>query len=101
MGNKAYKSGLSPGPIYVHSEELEIMEHLLFAYRNYSAKIWALASHALALALSRHARNYSYIPAVILGHYLQKTFIFLFIQDGTTRKVLILFLQEARQDIIF
>ncbi len=58
----------------------------------------------MTLAISRHARDY--IPNMVLTP-LEIVFnkphssIFLHIMDATTRKVLILYLQEIKRDIIY
>jgi hypothetical protein len=74
------------------------MEHLLYCCEHYSAKIWDLAGKSLTLA--------QYIPAVVLTP-LEIIFnklhpsILLHIPDATTRKVLILLLQEIKRDIVY
>jgi hypothetical protein len=80
------------------------MEHLLYSCEHYSAKIWDLAGKALTLAVSHHSSDY--VPAMVLTP-LEIVFnklhpsILLHVKDATTRKVLILFLQEIKQDIIY
>jgi hypothetical protein len=80
------------------------MEHLLYGCENYSTKIWALAGWVLMLAISRHSGDF--IPRIELTP-LEIIFnkphpsILLHVPDGTTRKVLILFLLEVKRDIIF
>jgi hypothetical protein len=80
------------------------MEHLLYGCEKYSAKIWALAGRVLMLAISRHSGDF--IPRIELTP-LEIIFnkphpsVHLHVPDGTTRKVLILFLQEVKRDIIF
>ncbi len=80
------------------------MEHLLYCCEHYSAKIWDLAGKLLTLALSHHSGEY--IPAVVLTP-LEIVFnkphpsILLHIPDATTRKVLILLLQEIKRDIVY
>jgi hypothetical protein len=102
--NKAFKSGRAPDAICYRCDEIETMEHLLYCCEHYSAKIWDLAGKSLTLALSHHSGEY--IPAVVLTP-LEIVFnkphpsILLRIQDATTWKVLILFLQEIKRDIIY
>ncbi len=85
-------------------DETETMEHLLYGCENYSTKIWALAGRVLMLAILRHSGDF--IPRIELTP-LEIIFnkphpsILLHVPDGTTRKVLILFLQEVKRDIIF
>jgi hypothetical protein len=79
------------------------MEHLLYCCEHYSAKLWDLAGKALTLALSQYSGQY--IPAVVrtpLEIVFNKPHpsILLHIPDTTTWKVLILFLQEIKRDII-
>ncbi len=80
------------------------MEHLLYGYDNYSAKIWALAGRVLTLAVSRHSGDFipriELTPLEIVSNKPHPS-ILLHVPDGTTRKVLILFLQEIKRDIIF
>jgi hypothetical protein len=102
--NKAFKSGMAAEPTCLRCEEVETMEHLLYGCENYSAKIWALASKVLTLSLSRHSGDF--IPRIDLTP-LEIVFnkphpsILLHVPDGTTRKILILFIQEIKRDIIF
>jgi hypothetical protein len=102
--NKAFKSGMAAEPTCFRCEEVETMEHLLYGCENYSAKIWAMAGKVLTLSLSRHSGDY--IPRIDLTP-LEIVFnkphpsILLHVPDGTTRKILILFLQEIKRDIIF
>jgi hypothetical protein len=102
--NKAFKSGQAPDALCYRCEETETMEHLLYCCEHYSAKIWDLAGKLLTLALSHHSGEY--IPAVVLTP-LEIVFnkphpsILLHIPDATTRKVLILLLQEIKRDIIY
>jgi len=102
--NKAFKSGMAPDACCYRCDEVETMEHLLYACENYSAKIWDLAGRALTLAISGHTGDY--IPMIDLTP-LEITYnkphpsILLHVRDGTTRKVLILFLQEVKRDIIY
>jgi hypothetical protein len=102
--NKAFKSGMVAEPTCLRCEEVETMEHLLYGCENYSAKIWALASKVLTLSLSRHSGDF--IPRIDLTP-LEIVFnkphpsILLHVPDGTTRKILILFIQEIKRDIIF
>jgi hypothetical protein len=78
------------------------MEHLLYSCEHYSAKIWELASKSLAI--SQHSGDYT--PKMVLTP-LEIVFnkphpsILQHITDATTRKVLILFLQEIKRDIIY
>jgi hypothetical protein len=80
------------------------MEHLLYGCENYFAKIWALAGRVLMFAISRHSGDF--VPRIELSP-LEIIFnkphpsILLHVPDGTTRKVLILFFQEEKRDIIF
>jgi hypothetical protein len=80
--------------------EVETMEHLLYGCENYSAKIWALAGRVLTLSLSRHSGDF--IPRIDLTP-LEIVFnkphpsILLHVPDGSTRKVLILFLNKSRE----
>jgi hypothetical protein len=68
-----------------------------------SAKIWDLAGKSLTLAMSHHFGEY--IPALVLTP-LEIVFnkphpsILLHILEATTRKILILFLQEIKRDIV-
>jgi hypothetical protein len=102
--NKAFKSRRALDALCYRCEEIETMEHLLYCCEHYSAKIWDLAGKSLTLALSHHSGEY--IPAVVLTP-LEIVFnkphpsILLHISDATTRKVLILFLQEIKRDIIY
>jgi hypothetical protein len=102
--NKAFKSGRATDARCLRCEEIETMEHLLYCCEHYSAKIWDLAGKSLTLALSHHSGEY--IPAVVLTP-LEIVFnkphpsILLHVPDATTRKVLILFLQEIKRDIIY
>jgi hypothetical protein len=102
--NKAFKSGMAAEGTCFRCDETETMEHLLYGCENYSAKIWALAGRVLTLSLSRHSGDF--IPRIELTP-LEIVFnkphpsILLHVPDGTTRKVLILFLQEIKRDIIF
>jgi hypothetical protein len=78
------------------------MEHLLYGCEDYSTKIWALAGRVLMLAISRHSGDF--IPRIELTpleiiFYKPHPSILLHVPDGTTRKVLILFLQEVKRDI--
>jgi hypothetical protein len=65
---------------------------------------WALAGKVLTLFLSRHSGDF--IPRIDLTP-LEIVFnkphpsILLHVPEGTTRKILILFLQEIKRDIIF
>ncbi len=80
------------------------MEHLLYSCKHYSAKIWELAGKSMTLAISQHSGDY--IPNMVLTP-LEIVFnkphpsILLHVTDATTRKVLILFLQEIKRDIIY
>jgi hypothetical protein len=80
------------------------MEHLLYSFEHYSVKIWDLAGKALTLAVSHHSGDY--VPAMVLNP-LEIVFnkphpsILLHVKDATTRKVLILFLQEIKREIIY
>jgi hypothetical protein len=102
--NKAFKSVRALDALCYRCEEIETMEHLLYCCEHYSAKIWDLAGKLLTLALSHHSGEY--IPAVVLTP-LEIVFnkphpsILLHISDATTRKVLIIFLQEIKHDIIY
>ncbi len=102
--NKALKSGRGPDARCFRCEEIETMEHLLYCCEHYSAIIWDLAGKSLTLSLSHHSGEY--IPAVVLTP-LEIVFnklhpsILLHIPDATTRKVLILLLQEIKRDIIY
>jgi hypothetical protein len=102
--NKAFKSGMATEATCFRCDEVETMEHLLYGYENYSANIWAMAGRVLTLSLSRHSGDF--IPRIDLTP-LEIVFnkphpsILLHVPDGTTRKVLILFLQEIKRDIIF
>jgi hypothetical protein len=102
--NKASKSGMAAEATYFRCDETETMEHLLYGCENYSAKIWALAGWVLTLAVSRHSGDF--IPRIELTPleiFVKKLHpsILLHVPDGTTRKVLILLLQEIKRDIIF
>jgi hypothetical protein len=85
-------------------DETETMEHLLYGCENYSTKIWALAGRVLMLAISRHSGDFipriERTPLEIIFNKPHPS-ILLHVPDGTTRKVLILFLQEVKRDIIF
>jgi hypothetical protein len=102
--NKAFKSGRATDAKCFRCEEVETMEHLLYCCENYSAKIWDLTGKSLTLALSHYSGEY--IPAVVLTP-LEIVFnkphpsILLHVKDATTRKVLILLLQELKRDIIY
>jgi hypothetical protein len=102
--NKAFKSGRATDARCYRCEEIETMEHLLYCCEHYSAKIWDLAGKSLTLALSHYSGEY--IPAVVLTP-LEIIFnkphpsILLHIPDATTRKVLILLLQEIKRDIVY
>jgi hypothetical protein len=80
------------------------MEHLLYGLENYSAKIWDLLGHSMTLAISQHTGDY--IPSIVLTP-LQVVFnehyssILIHFKDSFTWKVLILLLQEIKQDTIF
>ncbi len=97
--NKAFKSGQAPDALCYRCEEVETMEHLLYSCEHYSAKIWDLAGKLLTLAISHHSGEY--IPALVLTP-LEIVFnkprpsILLHIPDSTTRKILILLLQEIK-----
>jgi hypothetical protein len=80
------------------------MEHLLYSCKHYSAKIWDLAGKALTLAVSHHSGDY--VPAMVLTPQeivfnKPHPSILLHVTDATTRKVLILFLQETKRDIVY
>jgi hypothetical protein len=102
--NKAFKSGQVPDVLCYRCEEVETMEHLLYSCEHYSAKIWDLAGKALILAISHHFGDY--VPALVLT-LLKIVFnkphpsILLHITDATTWKVLILFLQEIKRNIVY
>jgi hypothetical protein len=102
--NKAFKSGRAPDALCYRCEEVETMEHLLYSCEHYSAKSWDLAEKSLSLAISHHSGEY--IPALVLTP-LEIAFnkphpsILLHIPDATTRKVLILLLQEIKRDIVY
>jgi hypothetical protein len=102
--NKAFKTGMATEATCFRCDETETMEHLLYGCENHSTKIWALAGRVLMLAISRHSGDF--IPRIELTQ-LEIIFnkphpsILLHVPDGTTRKVLILFLQEVKRDIIF
>ncbi len=102
--NKAFKSGRVPDALCYRCEEVETMEHLLYSCEHYSAKIWDLAGKALTLAISHHSGDY--VPTLVITP-LEIIFnkphplILLHITDTTTRKVLILLLQEIKRDIVF
>jgi hypothetical protein len=80
------------------------MEHLLYSCKHYSAKIWDLAGKSMTLAISHHSGDY--VPNMVLTP-LEIVFnkphpsILLHVKDATTQKVLILFLQEIKRDIIY
>ncbi len=80
------------------------MEHLLYGCKHYSTKIWEPAGRSLTLAIPRHTGDY--IPNMVLTP-LELVFnkphpsVLLHITDATTQKVLILFLQEIKRDIIY
>jgi hypothetical protein len=80
------------------------MEHLLYCCEHYYGKTWDLAGKSLTLARSHHSGEY--IPAVVLTP-LEIVFnkphpsILLHIPDATTRKVLILLLEEIKRDIVY
>jgi hypothetical protein len=102
--NKSFKSGMAAYATCFRCDETETMEHLLYSCENYSTKIWALAGRVLMLAISRHSGDF--IPRIELTP-LEIIFnkphpsILLHVPDDTSRKVLILFLQEVKRDIIF
>jgi hypothetical protein len=80
------------------------MANIFRKSETYSAKIWELAGKSMNLAISRHTGDY--IPNMVLTP-LEIVFnkpypsILLHITDATTRKVLILCLQEIKRDIIY
>ncbi len=41
--NKAFKSVIAEGALFLRFEEIETMEHPLYGCKNYSAKVWQLA----------------------------------------------------------
>ncbi len=102
--NKAFKSGMAREATCFRCEDVETMEHLLYGCENYSAKVWTMAGKVLTLSLSRHSGDF--IPRIDLTP-LEIVFnkphpsILLHVPDGTTRKILIPFLQEIKRDIIF
>ncbi len=102
--NKAYKSGCAPDALCYRCEEVETMEHLLHSCEHYLAKIRDLAGKSMTLVISHHSGDY--VPAMVLTP-LEIVFnkphpsILLHVKDATTRKVLILFLQEIKRDIIY
>jgi hypothetical protein len=102
--NKAFKSGMAADATCFRCDETETTEHLLYGCENYSAKIWALAGRVLMLVISRHSGDFipriELTPLVIIFNKPHPS-ILLHVPDGTTRKVLILFLQEVKRDIIF
>jgi hypothetical protein len=85
-------------------DETETMEHLLYGCENYSAKIWVPAGRVLTLSISRHSGDFipriELTPLEIVFNKTHPSFL-LHVPDGTTRKVLILFLKEIKRDIIF
>jgi hypothetical protein len=84
-------------------EEVETMEHLLYRCDHYSAKVWALLIRSTTLAISQHTGDYiSNLVLTPLEIIFNKPHpsIFLHVKDATTRKVLILLLQETKRDII-
>jgi hypothetical protein len=89
--NKAYQSGIELDPRCLRCEAVEIMEHILYGCEN-------------DLSISTHTGDY--IPNIVLTP-LEIVFnklhpsILLHIRDATTRKVLILLLQEIKCDIVF
>jgi hypothetical protein len=102
--NKAFKSGMAADATCFRCYETEMMEHLLYGCKNYSAKIWTLAGRVLMLAISRHSGDFitrtELTPLEIIFNK-PHPLILLHVPDATTRKVLILFLQEVKRDIFF
>jgi hypothetical protein len=102
--NKAFRSGMTQDALCLRCEEAKTMEHLLYGCENYSAKIWNLAGWSLMLVISRHSEDYvlniDLTPLEIVYNKPHLS-ILLRVKDGTTRKVLILFLQEVKWDIVF
>jgi hypothetical protein len=72
---------------------------LLYGYENYSADIWHLAGGSLTLAIFKHLGDYisniDLTPSEIVCNK-PHLFTLLHVKYGTTRKVLILFLQEVK-----
>jgi hypothetical protein len=104
MQNKAHKSGMISDPRCLHCDEVETMEHLLYGCEHFSAKIWALLEWSMTLAISQHIGEYVLnLVLTPLEIVLNKPHpsILLHIKDASTRKVLIILLQETKCDIIF
>jgi hypothetical protein len=101
--NKACKSGRAPNALSYQCEEVETMEHLLYSCEHYSAEIWELAGKSMTLAISQHSGDYILnmvlTPLEIVFNKPHPS-ILLHVTESTTRKVLILFLQEIKRDII-
>jgi hypothetical protein len=102
--NKAFESGRAPDASATNVKKSKLWNTCFTALSTTRPKFGNLAGKSLTLALSHHSEEY--IPAVVLTP-LEIVFnkphpsILLHIPDATTRKVLILLLQEIRQDIIY
>jgi hypothetical protein len=57
--NKAFKSRLALDPACVSCNMPETVEHFLYSFDHYSARILALLGRTLTLSLSRHVGKYS------------------------------------------
>ncbi len=102
--NKAYKSGRAPDALCYRCEEVETIEHLHYSCEHYSAKIWELAGKSMTLAISQHSGDYvlnMVLTPLEIVFNKPHPLILLHVPDATTRKVLILFLQEVKRDIIY
>jgi hypothetical protein len=93
-----------PDPTCLYCKEPENIEHLLYACANFSAMIWALACCTLTLGLSHHTGDYN--PSIALAsleivYNKPHPSILLHLQATIMQKVLILFFQEVKLDIIF
>ena len=88
---------MAPDASCLQCEDVETKEHLLYACKNYSAKIWDLAGRTLTLAISRHTGDYIpviYFTPLEIVYNKPHPSILLHVKDGTTRKVLILLLKK-------
>jgi hypothetical protein len=85
-------------------DETETMEHLLYGCENYSAKSGHLLGGYLCLRF-RDTLEISSPESSLLSWRLSSNkphpSILRHVPDGTTRKVLILFLEEVKRNIIF
>jgi hypothetical protein len=86
-----------------HCDETETTELLLHDCPHYAAKVWSQTEHSLKKDIAKYSRDY--IPDLILTppEFVYKKphpSTLLHVKDATTRKILILPLQEIKWDII-